>query len=111
MLRGSALRIVLALLVLLLGTTACRLPWPSNEGSEPQTRVRLGIRTTQVTRGEITSLLVYPGELRPKTGTVVVTRVAGRIDRLLVESGSTVREGDVVAELDRSALEVQVVQA
>jgi multidrug efflux pump subunit AcrA (membrane-fusion protein) len=111
MLCGSAHRIALALLVVLLGSTACRMPWAPAAASESQTRVRLGIRTTQVTRGEITSLLVYPGELRPKTGATVVTRVAGRIDKLLVEPGSTVREGDVIAELDRSALEVQVVQS
>ena len=64
-----------------------------------------------MTRGDITSLLVYPGELRPKAGAIVATRVAGRIDKLLVEAGTAVREGDTVAELDRSALEVQVVQA
>lgn len=46
-----------------------------------------------------------------KTGAVVATRVAGRIERLLVEPGVSVRQGDVLAELDRSALEVQVVQA
>jgi len=62
-------------------------------------------------RGEITSLLVYPGELRPKTGATLSTRVAGRIDKLLVEAGNAVREGDTLVELDRSALEVQVVQA
>jgi multidrug efflux pump subunit AcrA (membrane-fusion protein) len=111
MLRASALQTLLVLVVVLVGTAACRLPWPPNSSSEPQTRVRPGVRTTQVTRGEITNLLVYPGELRPKTGATIVTRVAGRIEKLLVESGSTVREGDVVAELDRSALEVQVVQA
>jgi multidrug efflux pump subunit AcrA (membrane-fusion protein) len=97
-------------MVLLLGASACRMPWSANV-PEAQSRVRLGVRTAQVTRGEITSLLVYPGELRPKSGVVVMARAAGRIDRLLVEPGSTVREGDVVAELDRSALEVQVVQS
>lgn len=109
--RKLTLRLVLILLAMFVGTTACRMPWAPNAESEPKTRIRLGIRTTQVARGEITSLLVYPGELRPKAGAVVATRVAGRIDRLLVEPGATVREGDVVAELDRSALEVQVVQA
>ena len=110
-LRTSALRTALLLLLVLVGSTACQMPWVSDADSVAQTRVRLGVRTTLVTRGEITSLLVYPGELRPKTGATVATRVAGRIDKLLVESGATVREGDVVAELDRSALEVQVVQA
>lgn len=111
MLHRSAVPTSLVLLVTLLGVTACRLPWATAGSPESQTRVRLGVRTAQVVRGDITSLLVYPGELRPKAGVVVVTRVAGRIDKLLVEPGSSVREGDVVAELDRSALEVQVVQA
>jgi multidrug efflux pump subunit AcrA (membrane-fusion protein) len=110
-LRDSAFRIVLVVTVALAALTGCRVPWATNTDAEPKTRVRLGVRTAPVARGEITSLLVYPGEIRPKTGAIVATRVPGRIDRLPVEPGSTVREGDVVAELDRSALEVQVVQA
>jgi HlyD family secretion protein len=106
----STIWTALALLVL-LGASACRMPWAPPPSSEVQTRARLGVRTTTVTRGDITSLLVYPGELRPKAGAVVVARVGGRIERLLVESGSPVHQGDTVAELDRSALEVQVVQA
>lgn len=101
----------LALLLVIFSGTACQLPWTRSTAAEGQGRIRLGLRTAPVTRGDITSLLVYPGELRPKAGAVVATRVAGRIDRLLVEAGTVVREGDTVAELDRSALEVQVVQA
>jgi len=78
---------------------------------DQQPRILAGLRTVQVTRGDITSLLVYPGELRPKVGAIVASRVAGRIERMLVEPGATVRQGDVLAELDRSALEVQAVQA
>ncbi|MCC6179921.1 MAG: efflux RND transporter periplasmic adaptor subunit [Chloroflexi bacterium] len=92
----------------LLAAVACAPPWQTGE---PPTRVRSGVRTTQVMRGDVTSLLVYPGEIRPKAATTITTRVAGRLDKLIVESGMTVREGDTVAELDRAALEVQVVQA
>jgi HlyD family secretion protein len=107
--RRTLLALALSFIVIL--GSACQLPWSRNIGTESQGRVRLGLQTTTVTRGDITSLLVYPGELRPKAGAVVATRVAGRIDRLLVEAGTAVREGDTLAELDRSALEVQVVQA
>ncbi len=87
------------------------LPWGPSANQEAQPRIRSGIRTVQVTRGDITSLLVYPGELRPKAGAIVAARVPGRIERLAVEPGAVVRQGDVLAELDRSALEVQMVQA
>lgn len=103
--------IELALLVLTLAASGCQLPWRPPETTESQSRLRLGVRTAQVARGDITSLLVYPGELRAKTGATIVTRVAGRIEKLLVEPGMTVKEGDTVAELDRTAFEVQVVQA
>src|SRR5688572_11713025 len=97
-------RTAVMLLAVLLGGSACRMPWAPATTTESQTRVRLGVRTAQVTRGEITSLLVFPGELQPKKGAVVAARVAGRIDRMIAEAGVSVREGDVVAELDRSAL-------
>ncbi|MGE3269061.1 MAG: efflux RND transporter periplasmic adaptor subunit [Chloroflexota bacterium] len=99
------------MLLMLIGTTACGLPWSERTVTEGQGRIRLGLRTTTVTRGEITNLLVYPGELRPKPGATVSAKVAGRIEKLLVESGTAVREGDTLIELDRSALEVQVVQS
>jgi HlyD family secretion protein len=113
-LRRSAAQSLSILLLVAVAATGCKalpLPWSTGDAQQSQSRVRLGVRTAQVARGDITSLLVYPGELRPKTGATVVTRVAGRIETLAVEPGSVVKEGDTVAELDRTAFEVQVVQA
>jgi membrane fusion protein (multidrug efflux system) len=104
-------QIALALLVVLVGASGCQLPFRAPDTAESQSRLRLGVRTAQVARGDITSLLVYPGELRAKTGATVVTRVAGRIEKIAVEPGTVVKEGDTVAELDRTAFEVQVVQS
>lgn len=101
----------LTLLLIAVAASGCRLPPAASDSADAQARVRLGVRTAPVARGDITSLLVFPGELRPKPGATLVTRVAGRLERLLVEPGSSVREGDTVAELDRAALEVQVVQS
>ena len=38
---------------------------------------------------------------------IVSAKIPGRIERLLVEEGSVVRQGDVIAELDRAELEAQ----
>lgn len=86
-------------------------PFVSPSASEAPARPRSVVQTIRVVRGDITSLLVYPGDLRPKTTTVVTSKIAGRLGRLTVEPGALVREGDVVAELDRAALEVQALQA
>lgn len=39
---------------------------------------------------------------------IVSAKIPGRIDRLLVDEGSEVKQGDVIAELDREELEAQV---
>jgi multidrug resistance efflux pump len=39
---------------------------------------------------------------------IVSAKVPGRIERLLVDEGSRVKQGDVIAELDRAELEAQV---
>jgi multidrug resistance efflux pump len=39
---------------------------------------------------------------------IVSAKIPGRIERLLVDEGSKVKQGDVIAELDRAELEAQV---
>lgn len=39
---------------------------------------------------------------------IVSAKIPGRLDRLLVDEGSVVKQGDVIAELDRAELEAQV---
>jgi multidrug resistance efflux pump len=39
---------------------------------------------------------------------IVSAKIPGRIERLLVDEGSVVKQGDVIAELDRAELEAQV---
>jgi multidrug efflux pump subunit AcrA (membrane-fusion protein) len=100
-----------ALVALSLLLAACSPFAAPPVATDPGARPRAAVRSVPVARGEITSLLTYPGELRPKDTTVVTARVAGRLERVYVEPGMLVREGDVMAELDRAALEVQALQA
>ena len=43
---------------------------------------------------------------KEESGRQFVTKVPGRLDRLAVDAGMSVREGDVIAELDRSEYRV-----
>ena len=97
------------LLVATLLLAGCGFSWTPASPPERPVAGRGSIRISRVTRGDITGVLTYAGDLRPKPGATVSSRVAGRLERLHVDIGSTVRSGDTVAELDRAALEVQVV--
>ena len=94
-------------LVLLLA--ACSPPWSVQPAAERAPSGRAA-RLARVTRGDISGVLIYSGDLRAKPGVTVTARVVGRLERVHAETGSLVREGDTLAELDRAALEVQVAQ-
>ena len=97
----------LPLATLLLG--ACSAPWSAAPTTDRVPGARPA-RLARVTRGDISAVLVYSGDLRAKPGVTVSSRVSGRLERVFVEPGSFVREGDTLAELDRAGLEVQVAQ-
>ena len=88
---------------------ACSSPWSAAPVTERNPAARPA-RLARVTRGDITGVLIYSADLRAKPGVTVTARVSGRLERLHVEPGSFVREGDTLAELDRVGLEVQVAQ-
>jgi HlyD family secretion protein len=99
-----------ALLPFVVFLAACTPPWVGTGPPDRSAGGRPPLRTARVTRGDVTGLLIHSGDLRSKPGVTISPRISGRLERLFVEPGSPVREGDAVAELDRATLEVQVVQ-
>jgi RND family efflux transporter MFP subunit len=67
-------------------------------------------RTARAQRGDISGQVGLSGEIRPKGQQTLTAQVAGRLARLYADLGSTVQEGQPVAELDRAPFEVRVVQ-
>lgn len=99
-----------AWLLLLTFVAGCGLSPPTGASTERSTVGRAVVRTTRVSRGDITGVLTYTSDLRAKPVTTVMPRVSGVLRRLHVETGSPVREGDALAELDRAGPEATVVQ-
>ena len=69
------------------------------------------ITSTLVTQGNIAATLVYSGNVQSRAQVSVVPRITGRVERLTVDIGDEVPQGEVIAELDRAALDTQVQQA
>ena len=76
-----------------------------------QRQVAVPVSVQAVEQGPIAATLTYSGNIQSRASVNVLPRATGRIERLLVDVGSVVREGDQIAILDRTQLEAQVRQA
>ncbi len=102
-------------LALLLGGTACLAGVPGVSTTTPVAdrggRTNIPIRLGKTIRADLAGVLTLAGEVRAKGQVAVIPRVTARLDKLYVEVGARVREGELLAELDRTELETQVLQA
>lgn len=94
------------LVVLLLGASI--LPW---QRPAVLTAAPAPVRVAKVTVGDLKAAVSLSGELRPTDQTEVTPRVSSRIVRLPATVGREVKAGEVLAELDRTQLEVALTQA
>src|SRR5947207_4126498 len=62
-------------------------------------------------RGDIQQALAYSGDIRAKSQINVLPKSTGRIERMLVDLGSQVKQGDTIAVLDQDSPSMQVLQA
>jgi HlyD family secretion protein len=64
-----------------------------------------------VQRGDIQQTLAYSGDVRARDQITVLPKASGRVQRVLVDIGSAVHTGDVIAELEQDSPEIAVLQA
>jgi RND family efflux transporter MFP subunit len=69
------------------------------------------VNVVQVTMAPSDPTLILPGTLQPMLTTSIYARTPGYIRRILVDIGSRVRGGDLLAVVDAPDLDQQVVQA
>lgn len=67
--------------------------------------------TYQVQRGDVVDRRQYFGRMSPVISRNLQFSIDGRVLVVNVDTGDTVEAGDIIAELDTSVLEVQLVQA
>jgi len=69
------------------------------------------VRVAKVVKGTIAPASTYSGNIQAKAQVNVLPKVAGRIEKLNVDVGTTVKAGDAIAEIDSAMLKIQVAQA
>ena len=88
---------LLALLPLLGG---CKKTSPENmSGAREQQARQVEVATAR--RGEIASSLSLTGTLKPVQEVKLTSKIPGRVEKVLVDEGDSVKRGDVVIELEK----------
>lgn len=68
------------------------------------TQGKMDFMTEPVTKGNISNSITATGTIEPVTEVEVGTQVSGIIDKIYVDYNSVVKEGEVIAEMDRVTL-------
>jgi RND family efflux transporter MFP subunit len=107
--RPSRVALLAGVMVLALIASACTRP--NTPSPTPRTAPAVAVTGAAVQRGDIEQSLAYSGDLRSPNQVTVLAKSTGRIERLLVDTGSRVRAGDPIAELEQETATVQMIQA
>lgn len=70
-----------------------------------------GFKTEKATRGEIVSTVTATGTVNAVTTVLVGTQVSGTIKNIYVDFNSSVKKGQVIAQIDPATFDAQVEQA
>ncbi|MCD6359323.1 MAG: biotin/lipoyl-binding protein, partial [Armatimonadetes bacterium] len=97
--------IVVAAVVIVGAVLALR-----ERGGEPENG-RPEQATAKVQRGDLRVTVAASGVLEPLTTVEVKPRAGGEITRIYVEPGDYVHQGDLIAQLDPTQVDLQVAQA
>ena len=73
---------------------------------------KAGVATAKVVRRDLASTVLATGAVKPQVGAEVRVgaRISGKVERLHANIGGVVKQGQILAELEKSDLEAQVSQ-
>jgi len=104
--------LIVVILIGLLGWQIFRRTSASLKGSPNGRRtVAVAVEVVPVKRATIRDVEFFTGSLLPKSYFVVAPKIAGRLEKLLVNIGDRVKRGELIAVLDAEEYAQQVEQA
>ena len=72
---------------------------------------QIELETAKATRGEITKTVTATGTVESKTQVDVGTQVTGIIDKLYADYNSVVKQGELIAEIEKTLLDSELKSA
>lgn len=86
-------------------------PGPAGGAGQARNVRTVAVSITPVTTGLIRSMLSYSGNIQPKGQVNLVPKSSGRIEKIMVDVGDSVKAGDPVAQMESASARVAVQQA
>ena len=105
----KCIRLPVMLLVVVLAVAAC--DQPGDVDTEQSDAGVVPVETVIVTKRTLRHVLSYTGILEAWQELEIVPNISGKVARILVEEGDSVRKDDVLAELDTESMELGLKQA
>lgn len=102
--------VVAVMIIVIIWQLFQRMPGQA-EGSPTRTSVPVAVEVEPVRKGTIRDIGVYTGTLLPESQFTVAPKVAGRLEKILVDIGDEVQRGQLIAMLDDDEFVQQVDQA
>jgi RND family efflux transporter MFP subunit len=99
--------LVVALAAAAIGS-ACQSAEPEAAAATPAPEHRVDVPALEVAVTDLESTLQISGNLVPQTRVAVMAKLPGTLSRVAVDIGDRVRNGQVVAALDRREIDAQV---
>lgn len=103
--RGKVVVIILVALVLVAGAA-----FALRAALKPNNTVEAG-KLGSVERGDIARSVVATGKIQPRSKVEVKSKASGIVKKLLVDYGEFVKQGQVLAELDKEELQARLREA
>jgi RND family efflux transporter MFP subunit len=76
---------------------ACK---PNSVEPAKQEAAPIAVKTVQPKRGSITRSVVLPGEVKPYQQATLYAKVAGYLKKIAVDKGDSVKQGDLIADIE-----------
>jgi len=96
--------LIIIALVVIAGLVVGFTLMGKNSNNKPKYRLE------KVARGDIQMIVTATGTLNPVVLVDVGSQVSGKIEKIYVDFNSSVKQGDLLAELDQSQIEAQIEQ-
>jgi len=76
--------------------------------AEPSPERLIAVYTAPVQRGDIQTELSFIGQVRASTQVAVMSRVSGKVDQVMANTGDFVNAGDVLFTMDETDLQINI---